>query len=418
VTYAAISPSGSAADGADLTAPAFWARPEAERHAAFAALRRLGRPQFFPHPDGGFHALVRHADVVAASKDSQLFSNEPSVTTPPPPRWVRIVFGDSMVNMDGAPHIDLRRIVQKAFTPRRITLIEDSIQRITTELVDDVLARGGGDFVTAVAAPLPTQVICAMMGIPPRRRSMVLDQVSGSTELIGVEGDQRPRLRVPGRNLAALARLHLLVRVVGAQRRRNPTDDLLSSLVTADIDGERLDGRQLGAFFSLLLVAGIETTRNAIAHGFRLLAEHPGQRALLLSDLDRYLPGAIEEVLRFSTPITQFRRNVTRDCEWHGARLRAGDRVVLFYASANRDESVFPDPDRFDITRATEPHVAFGGTGAHYCLGAHLARTEMRTLFRELLTRAPGARPTGPPHYIPSNFDNRIRRLPFTVDPA
>ncbi|MGY1615380.1 cytochrome P450 [Geodermatophilus sp. SYSU D00691] len=405
----------------DLADPGFWALPPAEQHAAFAALRRLDAPCWFAAPDepgGGFWALVRHADVVAASKAPELFSSEPSVTTPPPERWVRAVFGESMVNMDGRRHTDLRRIVQKAFTPRRVALIEESIRRISTELVDDVLRRGSGDFVEAVAAQLPTHVICEMMGIPPERRGMVLRQVIGSTELIGVEGEQRPKLRIPGRNLAALARLHLLVRVIGAQRRRKPENDLVSSLVTADVDGERLGSRQLGAFFSLLLVAGIETTRNAIAHGLRLLDEHPDQRELLLADLDAHLPGAVDEMLRVSTPIVQFRRNVTRDVEWHGYRFRQGERVVLFYASANRDEDVFTDPDRFDITRSPNPHVAFGGTGPHYCLGAYLARTELQTLFRELLTRAPHVRLTGEPERIPSSFDNRIRRMPFTVEPA
>ena len=403
---------------ADLAAPSFWACPEADRLAAFARLRAAGSPPFVQRPGtgGGFHALLRHDDVVAASKDADLFSSEPSVTTPPPPRWVRAVFGDSMVNMDGARHADLRRIVQQAFTPRRVALIEESISRICAELVDDVLARGSGDFVATVAAPLPTHVICDMLGIPPRRRRSVLAQVTGATDQIGVEGAQRRRLRLPGRNLAALARMHLLVRVLGAQRRRRPTGDLISGLVTADVDGERLGGRQLGAFFSLLLVAGIETTRNAVAHGLRLLSENPEQRALLLSDLDRHLDGAVEEMLRCSTPITQFRRNVTRDCRWRGTTLHAGEQVVLFYASANRDERVFPEAGTFDIRRAPNPHLAFGGTGAHYCLGAHLARTQLRILFRELLTRAPGIRMVGEPTYVPSSFDNRIRRLVYTVD--
>jgi cytochrome P450 len=406
------------ADPLDLADAAFWARPAAERQAAFATLRALDRPRFFSRPDGtdGFYALVRHADVMAASKAADLFSSEPSVTTPPPPSWVRTVFGDSMVNMDGPRHSDLRRVVQKAFTPRRVALVEESIRRISTRIVDDVLAHRPPDFVTAVAAPLPAHVICEMMGIPQHRRSLVLSLVTDSTALIGVGGDQRPRLRRPGRNLAALAQLHLLVRTVGARRRREPRGDLISDLVTADIDGERMNGRQLGAFFSLLLVAGIETTRNALSHGLRLLTEHPDQRDLLQSDLDRHLPGAVEEILRCGSPIVQFRRNVTRDCEWRGLPLRRGDRVVLFYTSANRDEAVFADPDSFHITRDPNPHLAFGGTGPHYCLGAHLARRELHTLLGELLTRAPHVRAVGEPQYAASNFDDRIRRMRFTVD--
>lgn len=405
----------------DLADPSFWALPEPARAEALAALRQLDRPQFFP-PGGdrarGFHALVRHADIVEASTSPDLFASEPSVTTPPPPRWVRTVFGDSMVNMDGRRHTDLRRIVQKAFTPRRIALIEESIRRICAEIVDDVASRGHGDFVQTVAAQLPTHVICEMMGIPRERRGMVMTQVTGSTELIGVEGAQRRRLRVPGRNLAALVRLHMLVRSIGSQRRRNPAGDLISDLVAAQVDGDRLDGRQLGAFFSLLLVAGIETTRNAITHGLRLLTAHPDQRDLLLSDLDLHLDRAVEEMLRFSTPIVQFRRNVVRDCEFRGTTFRAGERVVLFYASANRDERVFTDPERFDITREPNPHLAFGGTGPHYCLGAFLARHELRTLFRELLVRVPQIHASGEPDLVPSNFDNRIRRMPFATGPG
>lgn len=406
----------------DVADPDFWALPEQERADVFAALRASGGPRFVVPPGAdrarGFYAVVRHADVVTASTSPDVFASEPGVTTPVPPAWVRAVFGDSMVNLDGLRHSELRRIVQRAFTPRRIGLIEESIRRTCTAIVDDVVAQGSGDFVRTVAAPLPTHMISEMMGIPEERRGTVLAQVDGSTELIGVEGSQRRRLRVPGRNLAALVRLHLLVRRIGADRRRHPTGDLVSDLVNAEVRGERLDGRRLGAFFSLLLVAGIETTRNAISHVLRLLTEHPDQRALLLSDLDAHLDGTVEEVLRYSTPITQFRRNVVRDCVLGGTAMPAGSQVVLFYASANRDERVFTDPDRFDITRGPNPHLAFGGTGPHYCLGANLARQELRTLYRELLVRVPDIRMVGTPEMLPSSFDHRIRRMRFAVDGA
>jgi cytochrome P450 len=396
----------------DLADPAFWERPERDRRDVFTRLRSLDRPVFVqPAGGGGYHALVRHADVVAASKNATLFSSEPAVTTPEPPGWVRAVFGDSMVNMDGGAHTSLRTIVSKAFTPRRVATIVQDIGVAAREIVDEVIATRPPDFVPAVAAQLPTRVICDMMGIAPKDRPWVLAQVTESTEFIGV---RRSRLRLPGQNLRALAKLHLLVREVGRKRRREPTDDLVSALVTADVDGQRLSGRQLGSFFSLLLVAGIETTRNAIAHGLALLSEHPDQRALLLADLDARLPGAVDEIVRVASPIRQFRRRVTEDSEWHGYPLRAEDRVVLFYVSANADENVFADPEAFDITRSPNPHVGFGGTGPHYCLGAHLARQEMAALYRELLTRLPDARTVGEPEYAASSFDNRVRRMPFT----
>jgi cytochrome P450 len=396
----------------DLADPAFWERSESERREVFARLRRLDRPVFVQPPGGrGYHALVRHADVVAASKNATMFSSEPAVTTPEPPRWVRAVFGDSMVNMDGKAHTGLRTVVSRAFTPRRVASIVDDIHVAAREIVDEVIATRPPDFVEAVAAQLPVRVICDMMGIAPKDRAWVLAQVTESTEFIGV---RRSRLRLPGQNLRALAKLHMLVRAVGRERRREPTDDLVSALVTANVDGQRLDGRQLGSFFSLLLVAGIETTRNAIAHGLALLSDHPDQRDLLLADLDTRLPQAVDEMVRVASPIRQFRRRVTADGEWHGYPLRAQDRVVLFYVSANQDEDVFADPETFDITRSPNPHVGFGGTGPHFCLGAHLARQEMAAMFGELLRRLPDVRTVGEPELAASSFDNRVRRMPFT----
>jgi cytochrome P450 len=203
---------------------------------------------------------------------------------------------------------------------------------------------------------------------------------------------------------------------VGRERRRDPHDDLISALVTANVDGRRLAARELGPFFSLLLVAGVETTRNAIAHGLALLTAHPDQKALLLGDFDRYGAGFVEEVVRHASPIIQFRRTLARDYELNGYPLRAGDDVVLFYNSANRDETVFAEPDRFDLTRTPNPHVGFGGGGPHFCLGTSLARQEMTVLFRELYTRLPGLRSVGEPDLVASNFDNRVGRLRFTFD--
>jgi len=399
----------------ELADPAFWERPQEQRQEVFAQLRRLDEPVFVrPGTGRAYHALVRHTDVVAASKNATLFSSEPAVTTPEPPGWVRTVFGDSMVNMDGRAHTSLRTIVSRAFTPRRVAAIIDDIGLAARDIVDEVIVHRPTDFVDAVAAQLPVRVICDMMGIPREDRQWVLAQVSESTEFIGV---RRPWLRLPGQNLRALARLHLMVRRVGRRRRREPTDDLVSALVTADVDGQALSGRQLGSFFSLLLVAGIETTRNAIAHGLWLLSRHPDQRALLLADLDARMPTAVDEMIRVSSPIRQFRRRVTADAQWRGYRLCADERVVLFYVSANADAEVFTDPDTFDITRSPNPHVGFGGTGPHFCLGAHLARQEMAALFRELLTRIPDVRTLGEPELLASSFDNRVRRMPFTFTP-
>ncbi|MDH6125646.1 cytochrome P450 [Kitasatospora sp. GP82] len=402
--------------GTNPAHPEFWSLPASERAAAFARLRALDRPVFCtdPRTGKGFHALVRHADVVAASRTPDVFISAPGVTTPEPARWVRAVFGDSMVNLDDPRHADLRRIVSRAFTPRLIAKVEDDIRRVATQIVDELLSRragGGDDFVSAVAAELPYQVICNMMGIPEKQRRRILEQINHASERTGVA---RSRLRVPGLGLRALARMQGVIAALGRERRRRPTDDLISALVTADVDGKHLNSRELGAFFSFLLVAGVETTRNALAHGLHLLTEHPDQRELLLSDLDTHLGGAVEEIVRYSTPIIQFRRTLAVDHDLDGTPLAQGDKVVLFFGSANRDEAVFTEPDVFDITRSPNPHLGFGGGGPHFCLGAYLARQKMKVLLRELYTRLPDLSSVGGPELIPSSFDNRVRSLRFT----
>ncbi|MFJ3878420.1 cytochrome P450 [Streptomyces sp. NPDC090077] len=407
---------GSGTDpGGELAEPGFWQRPPGERLAVFARLRALDSPVFVPE-GGGHWALVRHADVQEASRLPRVFASAPGVTTPEPARWVRALFGDSMVNLDGPDHAQLRKIVQRAFTPRLLAAAEEDIHAVAARIVDDVLAERPDEFVSAVSSRLPLEVICNMMGIPEHYRAEIADRVNHASENIGVERGLAARLRMPGRGLRALARMQRMVAGIGRERRRNPTDDLISALVCANVDGQALGARQLGAFFSLLMVAGVETTRNAISHGLSLLTDFPEQRDLLLSDFEKYADGAVDEMIRHSTPIIQFRRTVTAEHELGGRLFRPGEKVVLYYASANRDEAVFPDPDAFDITRSPNPHLGFGGGGPHFCLGAHLARVEMKALFRELLTRPVGLRAVGLPDLAGSNFDNRVRSLRFAFE--
>jgi cytochrome P450 len=391
----------------DLADPAFWRLPEERRAIAFTRLRERGTPLFFREGrSGGFHALVRHRDVVAASRRPDVFRSGHGVTTPRPARWARLLLGDSMVNLDDPRHADLRAIVSRAFTPRVLAGAAGHIQRLTRDITDDVAARHPQDFVESVAAVLPLHVICSMMGIPEDRRARVLRQIEQTSGHTAAGGQVR---RVPGSGLWDLLWLHHLVADVARERRRHPADDLISALVTAG-----LGRRELGSFFSLLLVAGVETTRNAIAHGLRLLTANPDQRALLQADFERHAGGFADEVIRYATPIVQFRRRLAEDHDLHGYPMRAGQDVVLFYASANRDESVFAEPHRFDITRTPNPHVGFGGGGPHFCLGAALARQELTVLFGHLLTRFPAIRTAGEPDCQPSAFDHRVKRLPFT----
>jgi len=407
--------------GFDLADIGFWKKPLDERNAALARLRAMERPVYFAEPKipmlrsgKGFYAVVKHADVVEISRNPKIFSSEPAVTSPPPPGWVKSVFGESIVNMDDPRHARLRRIVSRAFSPKMLNDLADDIQKACERIVDDVLREGPRDFVEQVAARLPITVICDMMGIPEELREKVHRHVDVSTAYTGVRSSVGRTLRMAASNVHALFELQRMVIKLGHERVKNPRNDLISALVNANVDGEKLTDKELGSFFAMLLVAGNETARNTMAHGIRLLTINPEQRELLTSDFDSHIGGAIEEMVRYVSPIIQFRRNVTQEYELRGVTLKPGDQVALFYGSANRDEEVFQEPDRFDITRSPNPHVGFGGPGPHFCLGANLARLELKTMFRELLTRIPDIRTVGEPELLLSNFDNAVRRQPFT----
>ncbi|MEV0352401.1 cytochrome P450 [Nonomuraea sp. NPDC050680] len=405
----------------DLADLGFWRQSPKTRHEAFARLRQLEHPVFFPEKKvpflrsgSGFYALVRHADVVEASRDAKVFSSEPAVTNPEPPGWVKQVFGESMVNMDDPRHARLRRIVTRSFSPRMLSGLQDDIEAACRRIVDDVIEQGPRDFVGQVAARLPIHVICDMMGIPDDLRAKVHEHVDVSTAYTGVRPSLVRSVQLAGQNMLALLALQRMVIKLGHERAADPQGDLVSLLVTANPDGEKLTDRELGSFFALLLVAGNETARNTMAHGIKLLTDNPAQRELLMEDFDGRIGNAIEEMVRYVSPIMQFRRTLTQDYSLRGLELKKGDKVVLFYGSANRDETVFPDADSFDITRETKPHVGFGGPGPHFCLGANLARQEMRTMFRVLLTRLPEIRSVGEPELLLSNFDNSVRSQGFT----
>jgi cytochrome P450 len=366
----------------------------------------------------GYYALVRHADVTEASRNAAVFSSEPcSNSIPDMPRWLAVYFG-SMINMDDPRHARLRRIVSRAFTPRILSKMEEDLARAAAEIVDQAIAEGPSDFVTQVAARLPVRVICDMMGIPPKFHDMVLRRTNvilgnADPEYTGID-PEFSRVNVArglGKLLRAGFSLNRLAARLGDERRKRPTGDLVSLLVNGE---ERLTSQELGSFFILLVVAGSETTRNAIAYGLKLFTDHPDQRELLLGDFDGRVAKACDEIVRYATPVIQFRRTLTQDHEMNGMPYKKGDKVLLFYNSANRDETVFRDPDAFDITRDPNPHVGFGGPGPHYCLGAHLARREMTVMFRELFTRLPDIRSEGEPAFLLSNFINGVKHLKYT----
>jgi len=404
--------------GIDLSATEFWGLPLAERAASFALLRAEPRPRFFAEPDvpfietgPGYYALVRYADVVEASRHPEVFSSSRGATSIGDlPVEFNEYFG-SMINMDDPRHARLRRIVSRAFTPQMIARFEEDVRRAATAVVDDLLAMGPGDFVSRVAARLPLKIICDMMGVPDDQYEMVLANsniiLSGFDPEFAVQDQNEAVVQLLGAGQA----LAELVTSLAVTRAQAPAADLVSALVTANIDGEQLTGAELASFFVLLAVAGNETTRNALSHALMLFTEFPEQRALLFADLEGRIGGAVEEIVRYASPVLYMRRTLTRDYTMNGQDYHEGDKVALFYYSANRDETMFTDPDRFDITRSPNPHVGFGAPGPHFCLGSHLARREITVMLRELLTRVPDIT-VGEPDRLLSNFVNGIKRLP------
>ena len=381
-------------------------------HAAFALLRREAPVFRQAEASGrGFWAVTRYADVVAISRDPRLFSSNAGGTN-----IFELDGGDlelvrmMLLNMDPPRHTKYRRLVSQGFTPRRIAQLERHVREICRRIVDGIAAAGECDFVTTVAADLPLQVIAEMLGVPHADRHRVFDW---SNRLIGFDDPEYQTSAADGR--LAAAEMWAYANALARERREQPRDDLVSVLMHAEVDGERLTEMEFDAFFLLLAVAGNETTRNLISGGMLALMEHPEERARLLAE-PRLVPTAVEEMLRWVSPVLHFRRTATRDTELRGQRIRAGDKVVLFYPSANRDEAVFQDPDRFDVGRTPNEHLAFG-IGEHFCLGASLARLEIRAMFEELLSRLPDMELAGPVDRLRSNFINGIKHMPVRFTP-
>ena len=412
-----------AANGIDISQNEFWALSLAERHTAFAELRKLDSPPFFAifeNPfnteDQGYYAFVRHADVLEASRHADIFSSARGATSlvDLPPDFNEY-FG-SMINMDDPRHARLRRIVSRAFTPKMIKKFEDDVQRAAAVVVDDLLATGPCDFVSQVSARLPLKIICDMMGIGDEHYEMVLKNTNIILAGMDPEFLSEDMEDAIGQILTAGADLAGLVTNLAAERTEHPGDDLVSSLATANVDGEQLTPAELASFFILLVVAGNETTRTALSHALVLLTDHQDQRELLLADFEGRIASAVEEIVRYVSPVIWMRRSVTRDAVVNGHQLREGDKCALMYWSANRDESVFQNPERFDITRSPNPHVGFGGAGPHFCLGAHLARREITVMLRELMLRVPTIRAAGEPDRLLSSFINGIKHLPCELE--
>jgi cholest-4-en-3-one 26-monooxygenase len=317
-----------------------------------------------------------------------------------------------MLNMDPPQHSMHRKIVATGFTPAMIRKLEPHVRDIATNIIDSVASRGSCDFVTEVAAELPLQVIAEMVGVPHEERHKIFDW---SNRLIGFDDPELSTSQEDGGQAAA--QLFMYAHELAAQRRNEPRDDLVSLLVRAEVDGEVLSEPAFDAFFLLLVVAGNETTRNLISGAMQAFMEHPEQRQRLIDDPSQ-MTIAVEEMLRWVSPVMYFRRTAQRDTEIRGQKIREGEKVVMYYPSGNRDEDVFGNTaGTFDVTRSPNPHIAFGGGGHHFCLGASLARLEIRVMFEELFRRLPDIQPAGPANRLRSNFINGIKHLPVQFAP-
>jgi cytochrome P450 len=316
--------------------------------------------------------------------------------------------------MDPPRHTRFRLIVNRGFTPHQVADLEVDVKRRATAIVDAVADTGECDFVSKVAAALPLQIICDMMGIPESEYQWVFDK----TNVVLGASDPEYGGDIMQAFLAA-QELWTFAQELRADRVANPRDDITTKIALAEVEGESLTPEEFGSFFVLLVVAGNETTSNAISHGMKALTDNPDQKRLWLDDIDAVSPSAVEEIIRWSTPVVHFRRTcATVDAEVGGQPIEEGDKVVLWYSAANRDPSVFADPYGFDVRRDPNEHVGFGGGGPHFCLGAHLARREIRVMFEELLRRVPDLEVSGEPDYLQSNFIHGIKRMPVSFSPS
>ncbi|MEM1332157.1 MAG: cytochrome P450 [Actinomycetota bacterium] len=408
-----------------LVEPSFWTQPLNDRMHELIAIREhdpiaaVDYRNDLADTDERFYALTRHADIVAVSKDAKTYSSASGAVSVIDMPTEALEFFGSFINMDNPRHMRQRAIVSRSFTPRDLEKMVQSVEAIVSEVIDDFCEDGEADLVEVMSQPFPLLVICDMMGIPRSEFQTVLDATNvilggGDPEFVG-EDDPLGALLGAGMELTAL------MNEVSAARKLHPTDDLTSKLVHTDLDGDTLAPEEVAPFFILLAVAGNDTTRTALSHGMNLLSQFPEQRAIWQRDVDAVTTTAVEEIVRYSAPVTFMRRTVTTDTELSGHTFVEGDKVVMLYGAANRDPLVFDDPEVFDVQRNPNPHLGFGGPGPHFCLGANLARRELAVAFRQLFERLPDIEVAG--DAVPLDVRglplvSGIKRLPVRFAPA
>ena len=369
---------------------------------------RTNAPVFWhDEPDGpGFWAITKYDDIRAISRTPKIFSSyETGVMLPDPDPMGLYAQRLMMLNMDPPQHDRFKLLVSRGFTPKNAPLLRPRIEELAREILDAAMQKGSCDFVSEIAGRLPSGLIAELMGMPREDGERLYDL----TEIMHTNDDA---VAPPDVKMAAIGEMLMYGQSVADIKRTTPGDDLATILVNAEVDGDRLTNEDFQWFFLLLVNAGGDTTRNLLAAGLQLLFDHPDQRAKLMSNLDGHLATAIEEMLRFSSPVSHFKRTVMEDTIIRGQSIKAGERVVMFYGSANRDEDIFENPNTFDITRDPNPHVAFGAGGPHLCLGMHVARVELAVMFKELLTLMPNIRSDGEFERMHSSFIAGIHSMP------
>jgi cholest-4-en-3-one 26-monooxygenase len=383
-------------------------------HAWLAYLRRHDPVHWQDEPGGpGYWAVTRYEDCVTVNRDFERFSSSAQGTMPFELSEEEVAQqGLMMLNMDPPLHTRYRRLVNKGFTPRMVRDLDESIHRSADTIIDQVVEAGSADFVTDLSAELPLQVIAELLGVPQDDRHKMFDW---SNKMVGNEDPEYQTNNELA--LTAAMELYAYAAQLFGQKRIDPHADLMSVLTTVEVEGERLSEMELELFFLLLTVAGNETTRNLMSGGMHAFFQHPDQWQRLRDDRS-LLPGAVEEMLRFVTPVMNFRRTAMCDAVLSGTKISQGDKVVFYHASGNRDEDVFEQPDAFDIGRDPNPHIAFGGGGPHFCLGANLARMEIRVMFEHLLDRLPDIRQDGDVQRLQSQFINGVKHLPVAFTPS
>ncbi len=408
----------------DVASPRVYA--EGVPHETLAALRSYDPVHWHPWPGtrDGFWLLTKHADVLAVGKDPNTFSSQVGHIALEDREPDALAARQSLIETDPPDHTRLRKIVSYAFTRSKVKEYEDYTRMIARDLLDKAITKGEFDWVTEISEPLPITVLISILGLPQEDAPMLIELTSEMAAATDPEyrpdpskypTEIDPRLLPFG--TPAAHHVFEYGRQIGEERRKNPTDDLVSRLVHAEVDGERLNDTEYSNFFELFIFAGNETTRTGISQGTLALMEHPEEFDRLEAD-PSLMTTAVDEILRYGTPIIYFRRTATRPTEIRGVPVEAGDRVALWYVAANFDEEVFEDPSRFDIGRHPNPHVTFGRGGPHFCLGSFLAHLEIRILLEEILARNVRFELTGPPVRLSSNFINGFKSLPVRVVPA